>query len=133
VLSDVDRLGRLGAFDDLVSYTPHRPAGEPVEPPLTEAEVYTRSTVGLYLTQAGPGSLDESGAERLRAVLRRFVPVNVRIVVRPTPPASLEQAHAAVAEVPDTFEDRPPGAAQPDRLPSDLTSPRWCIRQPPLR
>ncbi|GAB3433653.1 phage tail protein [Flindersiella endophytica] len=120
VLTDADRLDRLGALDDLVAYTPHRPAGELAEPPLTDAEVYTRSTVGLYFTQAGSGPPDESMAERLRAVLSRFVPVNVRIVVRPTP-SGLERTAAAAT------------AADPAGTFDDLTSPRWCTRRPPLR
>ncbi|MFG3257550.1 phage tail protein [Streptomyces sp. NPDC048172] len=108
VLSDLDRLRRLGAFDDLVSYTPHRPAGETAADPLRDDEVYTRGTVGLHLTQAVSGLLDESMAERLRAVLHRFVPLNVRTVVRLAPRAELEPVYPAAADLTDTYADKHP-------------------------
>ncbi|WP_306316873.1 MULTISPECIES: phage tail protein [unclassified Streptomyces] len=108
VLSHLDRLRRLGAFDDLVSYTPHRPAGETAADPLRDDEVYTRTTVGLHLTQAVSGLLDESMADRLRAVLRRFVPLNVRTVVRLAPRAEVEFVYPAAADLADTYADEHP-------------------------
>jgi phage tail-like protein len=108
VLTDIDRLRRLRAWDDLVSYTPHRPAGETAADPLRDDEVYTRGTVGLYLTQAASGLLDESMAERLRAVLRRFVPLNVRAVVWLAPQADLEYVYTATANLIDTYADKHP-------------------------
>jgi phage tail-like protein len=79
VLGDTHRRDRLGAWDDLVAYTPQRPADGPPR----EDEIYTRGTVGLFLFRAGSGPLDDSTAERLRAVLGRFLPINVRAVIRP--------------------------------------------------
>jgi hypothetical protein len=107
VLTDIDRLRRMRAWDDLVSYTPHRPAGETADP-LRDDEVYTRGTVGLYLTQAVSGLLDESMAERLRAVLRRFVPVTVRTVVWLAPRADLEYVYTAAADLVDNYADKHP-------------------------
>jgi phage tail-like protein len=108
VVSDIDRLRRLRAWDDLVSYTSHRPAGETTADPLRDDEVYTRGTVGLYLTQAASGLLDESMAARLRAVLRRFVPLNVRVVVWLAPRADLEYVYTAAADLIDTYADKHP-------------------------
>ena len=74
VLGDAARIGGLRGFDDLVAYTPQRPAGDLPR----DDEVYTRGTVGLYLD-------DEPAAgttARLDAVLRRFLPINVRAVLR---------------------------------------------------
>jgi phage tail-like protein len=108
VLGDIDRLRRLRTWDDLVSYTPHRPAGETATDPLREEEVYTRGTIGLYLTQAVSGLLDDSMAERLRAVLRRFLPINVRAVVWLAPRAELEYVYPAAADLTDTYLDKHP-------------------------
>ncbi|MEV0644204.1 phage tail protein [Phytomonospora sp. NPDC050363] len=105
VLRDLDRLRRLQAWDDLVSYTPHRPAGELTGRPLADNEVYTRGTVGLYLTQPVSGLLDEQMADRLRAVLRRFLPINVRAVVWLAPRADVEYVYTAAADLIDTFTD----------------------------
>jgi phage tail-like protein len=105
VLGDLDRLHRLRAWDDLVSYTPHRPAGETRSEPLREDEIYTRGTIGLYLVQTVSGLLDDSMAERLRAVLRRFLPINVRAVVWLAPRAELELVYPAGADLTDTFLD----------------------------
>jgi hypothetical protein len=74
VFGDTARLGALGGFDDLVAYTPQRPeGGRP-----GDDEVYTRGTVGLFL-DAEP---DAGTAARLDAVLGRFLPINVRAVLR---------------------------------------------------
>ncbi|MEU4713973.1 phage tail protein [Micromonospora purpureochromogenes] len=108
VLTDIDRLRRLRTWDDLVSYTPHRPAGETAADPLREDEVYTRGTIGLYLTQAVSGLLDDNMAERLRAVLRRFLPINVRAVVWLAPRAELEYVYSAAADLTDTYLDKHP-------------------------
>ncbi|GLZ78618.1 hypothetical protein Afil01_34250 [Actinorhabdospora filicis] len=107
VLGDIDRLRRLGTWDDLVAYTSHRPAGD-LDDPLRDDELYTRGTVGLYLTQAVSGLLDESMAERLRAVLRRFLPVNTRAVVRLAPRAEVEYVYTAAADLLDPVEDKHP-------------------------
>lgn len=116
VLSDLDRLGRLRDWDDLVSYTPDAPAGAPVAAPLRDDQLYTRGTVGLYLTQPVPDLLDESMAERLHTVLNRFLPVNVRAVVRLAPDADIESlnppgeatAESSADELADT--DQPGGS-----------------------
>jgi len=79
VLGDTNRRDRMGAFDDLVAYTPQRPA----DGLLREDEVYSRGSVGLFLSRADSSPLDDSTAARLRGVLGRFLPINVRAVIRP--------------------------------------------------
>ena len=108
VLSNVDRLRRLRTWDDLVAYTPQRPAGVTTADPLRDDEVYTRGTIGIFLTQAVSGLLDESMAERLRAVLRRFLPINVRAVVWLAPRADLEYVYPSGADLSDTYADKHP-------------------------
>jgi hypothetical protein len=129
VLGDVDRLRRRRTWDDLVSYTPHRPDGVTAEDPLREDEIYTRGTVGLYLTQAVSGLLDESMADRLRAVLRRFLPINVRAVVWLAPRAELEYIYPADADLVDTYLDKHPDI---DHLtvsegPTTVLLPGWGV------
>ena len=68
------RLRRLHTWDDLVAYTPSRPKGESAAAPLRDDELYTRGTVGLYLTQNVSGLLDDQMAMRLRSVLAAFFP-----------------------------------------------------------
>jgi phage tail-like protein len=108
VMADIDRLRRLRDWDDLLSYTPHRPDGGASSTPLRDDEIYTRGTVGLYLTHTASGLLDDSMAERLRAVLTRFVPVNVRVVVRLAPAADIETVYSPAEDLHETYLDRHP-------------------------
>ena len=75
-LNDAGRNGRTRQYDDLLAYTPQ---GVHTMPPRADpAGFYTPGTVGLYLTQVVTESvLSRQMVERLLAVLRRFVPVNV--------------------------------------------------------
>ena len=129
VLRDLDRLRNLQAWDDLVSYTPHRPAGELAAQPLADDEVYTRGTVGLYLTQPVSGLLDEQMAERVRAVLHRFLPLNVRAVVWLAPRADVEYVYTAAADLLDTFTDVHPDIDHLGTVgdPSTVVLPGWAV------
>lgn len=106
-LSDLDRLRRLQAWDDLVAYTPNRPEGEAASP-LADDELYTRGTVGLYLIQTATGLLDRAMAERVRTVLGRFVPENVRTVVRLAPTPDIERVYPPGADLVERHLDRHP-------------------------
>ncbi|GAA2511353.1 phage tail protein [Winogradskya humida] len=79
VLADTGRRDRMGAFDDLVAYTPQRP-GDGL---LRGDEVYSRGSVGLFLSRADSAPLGDSTVARLRGVLDRFLPITVRAVIRP--------------------------------------------------
>jgi phage tail-like protein len=84
-LADVQRNSGRRRFRDLLTYTPQKPGGMR-EGRLTPDEIYTRGTIGLYV-ERGPGGkpLTLSDAQRLRQLLDRFMPVNLRavIVLRP--------------------------------------------------
>ena len=86
MLADVQRNSARRQFRDLLTYTPQKPGGL-AEGRLTPDEIYTRGTIGLYV-ERGPGGkpLTLSDADRLRQLLDRFMPVNLRavIVLRPT-------------------------------------------------
>jgi hypothetical protein len=86
LLGDLQRNSGRRQFQDLLSYTPQKPGGR-AEGGLTPDEIYTRGTIGLYV-ERGPGgrALTVSDAERLRQLLDRFRPVNLRVVIvlRPT-------------------------------------------------
>jgi hypothetical protein len=85
-LTDVQRNSGRRQFRDLLTYTPQKPGGLR-EGRLTPDEIYTRGTIALYV-ERGPGGkpLSLSDAARLRQLLDRFMPVNLRavIVLRPT-------------------------------------------------
>jgi hypothetical protein len=101
---DLDRLRATGTWEDLLSYTPHRPdVASPAG--LADDQPYTRGTVGLHLTQVASGPLDEASAERLRAVLKRVVPVNVRVLVRLGPRVDIEEVYPADADLAETYAD----------------------------
>ena len=129
VLGNVDRLRRMHTSDDLVAYTPQRPAGVTAADPLREDEVYTRGTIGLFLTQAVSGLLDESMAERLRGVLRRFLPINVRAVVWLAPRADLEFIYPPGTDLVDTFTDKHPDIdhINPTEGRSTVLLPGWSV------
>jgi hypothetical protein len=107
VPGDLDRMRTRQTWADLLSYTPHRPEGASVDRPLTDAERYTRGTVGLHLRQPR-GPLDEATASRLRSVLDRAVPINVRVIVHLTPPVVIEEVYPAGADLHERVEDRYP-------------------------
>lgn len=66
-------------WGDLLAYTVQRPAGEA---PLTDAELYSRGTLGLYVSATAHGDpLNSVEGERLRRILHRFLPINTRAVL----------------------------------------------------
>jgi hypothetical protein len=85
-LDDLQRNSLRRQFRDLLTYTPQKPGGL-AEGRLTPDEIYTRGTIGLYVERGPAGKpLTLSDAERLRQLIDRFMPVNLRavIVLRPT-------------------------------------------------
>jgi hypothetical protein len=80
-LSDLDRNRERGRFGDLLTYTPQKPGGAR-EPALGPDELYTRGTIGLYVERQAAGPpLTAAGAERLRELLQRLLPANMRAVI----------------------------------------------------
>ena len=96
-LGDADRNARRRLYDDLLAYTPQKPIGPPVEA-IADDDLYTRGTIGLYLSQVIPDSeLSQNLKDRLLPVLDRFLPVNVRAVVI-LAPRVFEEDPIAIAE-----------------------------------
>jgi hypothetical protein len=107
--TDTARIRRRGRWDDLLAYTPQKPLGEPWEESLQDGEWYTRGTVGLVLSQVIPQSpLAQQRVERLRAVLERFLPINVRAVVILAPRVDVEFVYQPNADLEETFLDNHP-------------------------
>jgi hypothetical protein len=91
LIGDQARVTRRRQFDDLLCYTPQHALGVPREPPLKDDDLYTRGTVGLYLSQIVPSSpISQQRIQRLRPVLDRFLPINVRAVVILAPRVDIE-------------------------------------------
>jgi phage tail-like protein len=107
-LSDLQRMRMRRLFGDMLVYTPNRPAAEA---PLADDELYTRGTVALYVTRAGSGALlTEQEVNRLRELLDRFIPINLRVVVVVVPEADLELVYTRDADIQDSYHDEYPFA-----------------------
>lgn len=79
--TDIARNDRRKRWDDLASYTPHRPVIDG-EPPIGPQEFYTRGTIGLYISRGTRGRpLTADNALRLQQLLREFLPINLRAVL----------------------------------------------------
>ncbi|OYY91552.1 MAG: hypothetical protein B7Y45_03065 [Sphingomonas sp. 28-66-16] len=102
--SDAARNGRRKRWDDLISYTPHRPVIEG-EAPIAPNEFYTRGTIGLYVSRGTRGRpLTADNALRLQQLLREFLPINMRAVLI-LDPVSPEEFVFADRFIEDSFSD----------------------------
>jgi hypothetical protein len=109
VRSHIDRTARRRRWDDLLSYTPQKPTGAPVEPPLQDQELYTRGTIGLFLSQILPDSpLTQERVERLRPLLRKFLPIQTRAVVVIAPAVDIENVYTPGADIGEAYLDEYP-------------------------
>ncbi|WP_046733778.1 phage tail protein [Streptomyces humi] len=101
-LADLDRNRSTRQFGDLLDYTPQRPDGAP----LAADELYTPSTIGLYVERGPTGRpLVQRDADRLRQLLERFLPVNLRAVVVLGSGPLEELLFPAAHELADAFSD----------------------------
>jgi phage tail-like protein len=115
VLSDAARLSRHRMWDDLLAYTPQKPLGPAGGEVLQDDDLYTRGTVGLYVSQVlSDTPFTRQTIEQLRLVLARFLPIHVRVVVILVPRPSVDRRilHANIA-----------GQVSAD--PANLTSLQW--------
>lgn len=108
-LLDSPRLGRRRRWDDYFSYATQDIPG----PPLKDDDLYTRGTVGIFLSQLVPdGALARQRIERLRPVLRDILPINVRAVVVLAPRVDIEYVYGPQAEggvdIEDSYRDEYP-------------------------
>jgi hypothetical protein len=102
-LDDVARIRNRRMFGDMLTYTPNRPDGAGT---LADDELYTRGTVGLYVSKADQGSpLTQQEASRLRELLSRFVPVNVRALVIVVAPIDTEFVFPAGSDIQESYRD----------------------------
>ncbi|MEU0431197.1 phage tail protein [Streptomyces sp. NPDC006290] len=100
--ADLDRNRGTRQFGDLLDYTPQRPDGAA----LAADEVYTPSTIGLYVERGPTGRpLVQRDADRLRQLLERFLPVNLRAVVVLGSGPLEELLFPAGHELADAFSD----------------------------
>jgi phage tail-like protein len=109
VLSDAARNSRRRQWDDLLAYTPERPDLAGPGEALPDDVYYTRGSVGLFLSgpvPAGPAAQDKS--ERLRPVLGRFLPINVRAVVVLAPRVDVELVYPSGTEIGERYRDEHP-------------------------
>ena len=101
--SDLPRMRTRRTFGDLLTYTPNRPDGAGT---LTEDELYTRGTVGLYVGRtAGGSALTQTEAARLHDFLQQFIPVNLRALVMVVAPADVESVYGAGVDIGEQFTD----------------------------
>ena len=108
VPNDLVRTRTRRSFGDMLSYTPNRPAAEA---PLQDDELYTRGTVGLYVSRAHKGNpLTQQEASRLRELLARFIPVNLRAVVIVVPSVDTEFVYTLGADIQESYHDQYPFA-----------------------
>lgn len=114
VLDDVVRLSRRRTWDELLSYTPQEVELRPGSSEGTGASVddvpfYTRSTVGIFLSQTVPDSpLSQQLIKRLLPVLERFLPINVRVVVILAPRVDIDFVYGDGAQIGEAYLDQYP-------------------------
>jgi phage tail-like protein len=102
-LNDLNRLRTRRVFGDMLCYTPNRPDGGAA---LVDSELYTRGTVGLYVSRANQGAeLTQLEADRLRELIQRFVPINLRVVVIVVEQADEEFVYQQGADIQDSYSD----------------------------
>jgi hypothetical protein len=100
-------LGRR-TWGDLFTYTPEYPHLISDDAPADD-HLYTRRTIGLYLRQARTGLVvTEEQIDRLLQLLRRFLPVNLRLVLIISPDALVEFVYTPEADITDAFADNVP-------------------------
>jgi hypothetical protein len=105
---DLPRLRLHRHFGDMLTYTPNRPDGVG---PLTNDELYTRGTIGLYVSRGRKGNpLTRQEIERLREVMARFIPVNLRALVIVVASADVEFLYPAGTDILDSYLDDYPFA-----------------------
>ncbi len=104
---DTGRIETRRLFGDLLCYTPNRPDGSTPG----DDELYTRGTVGLYVSRARQGSiLSKQEALRLRELLQQFLPVNLRATIIVVAGAGEEFVYPAGTGIQESYHDNFPFA-----------------------
>ncbi len=105
VLGHVMRNLARRRWGDYFVYTPERPDLIDAEVP-SQSHVYTRRTIGLYLRPSPIGvPVTAEAIGRLRQMLGRFLPINLRLVLIATPDPLVELIYPPGSEIGETWAD----------------------------
>jgi len=105
VPTDLGRIEHSLQWDDLLAYTVQRPDGSP----LADDERFTRGTIGLFVSNTANGRpLTELNVVRVRQLLDRFLPINVRAVIVFEPTLSVEEVYQVGADIGESYADTVP-------------------------
>lgn len=97
-------LGRR-RWGDYFVYTPEYPDVIDADAP-TQTHVYTRRTIGLYLRQSPIGApITSESIARLRQLLRRYLPINLRLVLIVAPDPLVEYVYTTDADIGEKWSD----------------------------
>lgn len=102
-------LGRA-AWGELLTYTPEYPHLVAEDAP-SRTHRYTRRTIGLFLRQSRNGEpITQAEIRRLLTLLRRFLPINLRVVLIVAPEPLFEFVYGAGAgiDITDAWSDDVP-------------------------
>ncbi len=128
VLSHASRLLGRRHWGDLLSYTIEHPTRiDPDE--LLVPHIYTRRSIGLYLRQARNGkAINRAQIERLQQILRRLLPINLRLVVFIAPDPVIEFVYTDGADISDIYFDAVPLIELLDGLADEVRDllPDWA-------
>lgn len=103
-------LGRR-RWGDYGVYTPEYPERVDADAPTqiqtqTQTHVYTRRTIGLYLRQSPIGApITRDAVARLRQMLKRFLPINLRLVLIVAPDPLVEYVYTTEADIGEKWSD----------------------------
>lgn len=108
VLGHTARLLGRRHWGDLLSYTIEHPT-RLADDELHDTHFYTRRSIGVYLRQARNGKpITRTQIDRLLQVLRRFLPINLRLIVFIAPDPVIEFVYTAGADISDSYFDAAP-------------------------
>ncbi|HEX8573138.1 MAG TPA: hypothetical protein VF759_10355 [Allosphingosinicella sp.] len=97
-------LGRR-RWGDYFAYTPEYPDLIDAEAP-AGTHVYTRRTIGLYLRQSPIGApITSEAVARLRQLVLRFLPVNLRVALIVAPDPNIEFVYTPGADIEEGWAD----------------------------
>ncbi|MGY1694618.1 phage tail protein [Geodermatophilus sp. SYSU D00814] len=126
VPADLDRNRGRSQFGDLLAYTPQQPGGGRPAPD----ELYTPATIGLYVDRGRAGRpLVQRDADRLRQLLERFRPVDLRVVVILQSGQLEELVFPPERQLQDSFTDHYPFAERfpPATDATAVAAPQWLV------
>ena len=92
-------------WGDLLCYTPQKPRGN-ADQPLQPDELYTRGTLGLYVSRGRFGRpLTRPNVDRLNQLLSEFLPINMRAVIILVPSVYTEYVYGDGHDIEEMYRD----------------------------